>query len=99
MGMMPGFSKLQMQGMIDDQDVENRLRMVKAIINSMTLEERNKPKILNASRRKRIAQGSGVRVRDVNDVIKQYRQMQKMMDQLRKGNMPNIPGLPKGLGL
>ncbi len=94
MGMLPGFSKLQMQGMIDDQDIEERLTRVEAIINSMTLEERNKPKILNASRRKRIASGSGVRVRDVNDVIKQYRQMQKMMDKLKKGKLPNIPGMP-----
>ena len=94
MGMLPGFSKLQMQGMINDQDIEERLTRVEAIINSMTLEERNKPKILNASRRKRIARGSGVEVRDVNDVIKQYRQMQKMMDQLKKGNFPKIPGMP-----
>ena len=92
-GMIPGFDKMRMQGMVDDGDIESRLKMVEAIINSMTLEERKKPKILNASRRKRIARGSGVEVKDVNDVIKQYRQMQKMMDQLRKGKMPNIPGL------
>ncbi len=98
MRMIPGMSKLEMQGMFDEQDMEKRLSKVEAIINSMTLEERNKPKILDASRRKRIARGSGVEVRDVNDVIKQYRQMQKMMDQLRKGKMPNIPGL-SNLGL
>jgi signal recognition particle subunit SRP54 len=97
MRMIPGMSKMEMQGMFDEQDMEKRLSKVEAIINSMTLEERNKPKILDASRRKRIARGSGVEVRDVNDVIKQYRQMQKMMDQLRKGKMPNIPGL-SGLG-
>ena len=61
-------------------------------VNSMTKEERNKPKILDASRRKRIARGSGVEVRDVNEVIQQYRQMQKMMEQLRKGKF-NIPGM------
>lgn len=92
-GMLPGFDKMRLQGMVDDQDIESRLSKVEAIINSMTLEERNKPKILNASRRKRIANGSGVEVRDVNDVIKQYRQMQKMMDNLRKGKFPNIPGM------
>ncbi|MEO1165022.1 MAG: signal recognition particle protein [Chloroflexota bacterium] len=91
--MMPGFSKLRMQGQVNDQEIEGRLKMVEAIINSMTIEERNNYKILNASRRKRIAQGSGVQVRDVNDVIKQYRQMEKMMDGLRKGKLPNIPGL------
>lgn len=98
MGMIPGFSKMQMQGAVDDQEIEQRIRRVEAILNSMTIEERNKPKILNASRRKRIARGSGVEVKDVNDVIKQYRQMQKMMNQLRKGKMPNIPGLPTNLG-
>lgn len=92
-GMIPGFDKMRMQGMVDDQDMESRLKMVEAIINSMTLKERNNYKILNASRKKRIARGSGVEVRDVNDIIKQYRQMQKMMDQLSKGKMPNIPGL------
>jgi signal recognition particle subunit SRP54 len=94
MGMIPGFSKMQMQGMVNDQEVEGRMKKVEAIISSMTLEERNKPKILDASRRKRIARGSGVEVRDVNDVIQQYRQMQKMMDQLRKGKFPKIPGMP-----
>lgn len=93
-GMLPGFDKMRMQGMVDDQEIEGRLKMVEAIINSMTLEERKRPKILDASRRKRIARGSGVEVRDVNDVIKQYRQMQKMMDQLRKGRFPKIPGMP-----
>jgi signal recognition particle subunit SRP54 len=91
-GMLPGFDKAKMQGMVNDQEVEGRLQKVEAIINSMTKEERNKPKILDASRRKRIARGSGVEVRDVNEVIQQYRQMQKMMEQLRKGKF-NIPGM------
>lgn len=98
LGMIPGMSKMQLQGMVDNEEVEDRITKVEAIINSMTLKERAKPDILNASRKKRIARGSGVEVRDVNDVIKQYRQMQKMMKQLRRGKMPNIPGLPKGLG-
>lgn len=91
-GMLPGFDKAKMQGMVNDQEVEQRLKKVEAIINSMTKEERNRPKILDASRRKRIARGSGVEVKDVNEVIQQYRQMQKMMEQLRKGKF-NIPGL------
>lgn len=98
MGMIPGMSKLQLQGAINNEDVEDRLTKVEAIINSMTKKERDRPDILNASRKKRIARGSGVEVRDVNDVIKQYRQMQKLMQQLRRGKLPNIPGLPKGLG-
>lgn len=92
-GMLPGFDKMRMQGMVNDQDVEQRLKKVEAIINSMTRAERDKPKILDAGRRKRIARGSGVEVRDVNEVIQQYRQMQKMMEQLRKGKFPNIPGM------
>jgi len=94
LGMIPGMSRMKMQGAINDEDIENRISRVEAIINSMTPAERENPKILNASRRRRIAAGSGVEVRDVNDLIKQFRQMQKMMNQMRKGKMPNIPGLP-----
>jgi signal recognition particle subunit SRP54 len=60
----------------------------------MTAAERNNPKVLNASRRKRIAAGSGVEVRDVNEVLKQFRDMQTLMGQLRNGRMPNFPGFP-----
>ncbi|MCB9451958.1 MAG: signal recognition particle protein [Anaerolineaceae bacterium] len=91
LGMIPGMGRLKND--IDEEDVERRLKRVEAIINSMTASERNNPKILNASRRQRIARGSGVEVRDVNDVIKQFRDMQKMMGQLRKGRMPRIPGM------
>lgn len=93
MGMIPGMSKLQREANIDDQDIEQRIKRVEAIINSMTPEERSKPKILKASRKKRIAAGSGVEVRDVNDLLKQFRDMSKLMNQLSKGKMPNIPGL------
>lgn len=92
LGMIPGMS--QMRSQIDQQEVEERIRRVEAIINSMTKGERANPKILNASRRKRIATGSGVQVRDVNDVLKQFNQMQAMMSQIRKGRMPRIPGFP-----
>ncbi|MCS6834617.1 MAG: signal recognition particle protein [Anaerolineae bacterium] len=96
MGMIPGFSKMQLQGKIDNQEIEGRIRKVEAIISSMTRQERENPRILNASRRKRIAKGSGVEVRDVNDVIKQYQQMQTLMAQLKKGRFPKIPGLTDG---
>jgi signal recognition particle subunit SRP54 len=100
LGMIPGVSKLQLQGQINNQDVEARIKKVEAIICSMTPRERERPlKILNASRKKRIAAGSGVEVRDVNDVLKQYQQMQGMMEMLRKGKFPKIPGLTDGLGL
>jgi signal recognition particle subunit SRP54 len=78
---------------INEEEAEKRMKRVEAIIRSMTPAERNNPKILNASRRRRIAMGSGVEVRDVNEVIKQFRNMQSLMGQIRKGRFPNIPGL------
>ena len=93
MGMIPGMSKLQMQAEFDDQDIEKRIRKVEAIINSMTPKERRHPRILKASRKRRIAGGSGVEVRDVNDLLKQFRQMSKLMNQLSRGKVPHIPGL------
>lgn len=97
LGMIPGISKMQMQNQIDQQDVEKRLSKVEAIINAMTADERDNPKKLNASRKKRIAKGSGVEVRDVNEVLNQFRQMQTLMGELRKGRMPRIPGLPPNM--
>jgi signal recognition particle subunit SRP54 len=91
MGMIPGMSKMMQQ--VDPQDAEQRIKKVEAIIQSMTPYERAKPKKLNASRKKRIARGSGTDVRDVNDLIKQYRTMRKMMKQMRKSGFQNIPGL------
>ena len=93
MGMIPGMSKLQMQADINDHDIEKRIRKVEAIINSMTPAERSQPRLLKASRKRRIAAGSGVDVRDVNDLLKQFRQMSKLMNQISKGRLPNIPGL------
>ncbi len=75
MGMIPGLS-----ASIKNADVdEKQLVKVEAIIQSMTKQERAKPKILNGSRRKRIARGSGTSIQDVNRLIKQYNEMQKMM--------------------
>lgn len=96
-GMIPVVSKMQMQGALKNEEVEARMKRIEAIISSMTVKEREKPKVLDASRKKRIARGAGVEVRDVNDVLKQYQQMQTMMEQLRKGRFPKIPGLD-GLG-
>lgn len=95
--MIPGMNRMQMQSQIDENEMEQRLKRVEAIINSMTPYERSHPKKLNASRKKRVAAGSGVQVRDVNDVLKQFQQMQDMMAQMRKGRFPKIPGLPPGM--
>ena len=74
-GMIPGVSSAIKNADIDDK----QLVKVESIIQSMTKEERTKPKILNGSRRKRIAKGSGNSIQEVNRLIKQYGEMQKMM--------------------
>lgn len=74
-GMIPGADKA-----LQDQEIdEDSFKPIEAIINSMTPEERHNPDILNATRRRRIANGSGTKVREVNDLMKQFNQMKKMM--------------------
>lgn len=76
---------------VDPRDAENQLKSVEAIINSMTREERRDPKLLNASRRRRIAAGSGKDVQEVNRVMKQFRDTQRIIKQLQKtGGRGNI---------
>ncbi len=91
--MMPGVGKMAKD--LDMTQAEAELKRIEAIIQSMTPEERRKPKILKASRKRRIAAGSGTTVREVNALLKQFREMQKMMKQLRKGRGR---GLAKLLG-
>ena len=74
MSMIPG-----VKGIKDVDIDEKRLTRIEAIINSMTLVERHRPQILDGSRRKRIARGSGTKVQDVNQLIKQFQSMRKMM--------------------
>jgi signal recognition particle subunit SRP54 len=92
LGMIPGVKKL-LRG-ADLSGAEDELKRTEAIINSMTRAERRNVQILNASRRKRIAQGSGTSVAEVNRLIKQFTQTKKVLKQLGSGAMPNIPGLP-----
>lgn len=80
MGMVPGLSQKIGDAEIDD----NSLKPVEAIINSMTIEERRNPQLINGSRRKRIATGSGTSVKQVNDLLKQFGQMKKMMKTMTK---------------
>jgi signal recognition particle subunit SRP54 len=84
LGMIPGVGSQIKNAKIDD----NALVKVEAIINSMTVEERQKPKVLNGSRRKRIARGSGTSVQDVNRLIKQFSEMQKMMTMINRKGVP-----------
>jgi signal recognition particle subunit SRP54 len=81
LGMLPGMQRLPVDANVDD----GALLKIEAMIHSMTIEERQKPHIINGSRRKRIAVGSGTSVQDVNRLLKQYEQMQRMMKALGKG--------------
>jgi signal recognition particle subunit SRP54 len=92
--MIPGMSKaLPKEFEIDEKDI-NR---IEAIICSMTRQERRRPDILNASRRRRIANGSGTQVAEVNRLVKQFEQSRQMMKQLgaggKRGRLPSLPGL------
>jgi signal recognition particle subunit SRP54 len=81
----------QMARSVDPKDAEKQLRLTEAIIDSMTPGERRNPKILNASRRRRIARGSGTDVQDVNRLIKQYQEAQRLFKTLKKGGMRGMP--------
>lgn len=78
---------------IDPKDAEKQLKMTEAIINSMTPYERRNPNILNANRRRRIAKGSGTEVQDVNRLMKQFRDAQKMMKTIKKVGPRGLSGL------
>jgi signal recognition particle subunit SRP54 len=92
LGMIPGMKKL-FRG-ADLSGAEDELKRTEAIINSMTRSERRNVNLLNASRRKRIAKGSGTSVAEVNRLIKQFSQTKKVLKQLGSGTMPNLPNLP-----
>ena len=88
-GMIPGMSKLTKNLDIDDKAFSK----VESIIFSMTPEERSKPELLNMSRKRRIAKGSGKNIHEINMFIKQFDQMRKMMHQMSKGKgMGNMMG-------
>jgi len=91
LGMIPGLGKLRRQTPLDLD--EHHVKRVEAIILSMTPGERRRPKVLNASRRRRIAAGSGTSVQEVNQLVRQFQQMQQLMRQMSRGRMPRgFPG-------
>lgn len=98
-GMIPGADRMMKGKEID----EKPLKQVEAVINSMTSRERENPDLLNGSRRKRISGGSGTTIQDVNRVIKQFYDMQKMIKQFKKGrgmsNMLRNMGLPANFSM
>jgi signal recognition particle subunit SRP54 len=90
--MMPG-GMGRMAEAIDPNEAENQFKKTEAILSSMTIKERRKPKILNASRKRRIANGSGSQVQDVNQLLKQYREASRLMKTLKKSGMRGMSGL------
>jgi signal recognition particle subunit SRP54 len=84
-GMMPGMSGVKI-----GDDAERQMGRAEAIIQSMTPQERRKPDLLNGSRRQRIAGGSGTKIADVNQLLKQFQQMQKMMRMMKGGGMKKM---------
>lgn len=95
--MIPGMGKAmkQMEGKVN---LDKELSKIEAIIFSMTKEERRRPEILNASRRRRIANGSGTKVQDINQFMKQYLEMKKMMKSINKLGLGGLMKKFKGLG-
>jgi signal recognition particle subunit SRP54 len=94
-GMIPGMGKA-----VKDADISNdSFKPIEAIIQSMTPKERNKPEILEMNRKKRIANGSGTSVQQINNLLKQFDEMRKMMKTMNKmqdGKLKLPPGLMKG---
>lgn len=93
---LPGMRDIPaaVRNQIDDKDIRRQI----AIVNSMTPAERRRPEIINGSRKRRIAQGSGTQVQDVNRLLKQFKQMQRMMKQFRKGGMRKLMRQFGGMG-
>jgi len=92
-GMIPGMDAKALSGASVDNDMLGR---IEAIILSMTPYERDNPSVLNSSRKKRIAKGSGTSVVDVNKLLKQFEMMQAMTKQISKGKMPAMFGGMQG---
>lgn len=90
-GMIPGLQQATKQ--LPAEATDKGLKVTEAIINSMTRGERRSPKILNASRKRRIAQGSGTSVQEINQLLRQFAQMQQMMKQMQSGRMRGIMSL------
>jgi signal recognition particle subunit SRP54 len=92
-GMIPGLGNLKQ--LADAKPDEKQMGRIEAIISSMTLEERRHDRIINGSRRKRIARGSGTTVEEVNRLLKQFNEMRKVLAMMSQGGMKGMPRLPK----
>ena len=89
--MIPGLGNMKQK--IDPNEAEQQMKQIEAIINSMTMAERHRPEILNGSRKRRIARGSGTNVQEVNQLLHQFRDMQRMMKQFGKGGRGGLGAL------
>jgi signal recognition particle subunit SRP54 len=88
LGMIPGMKKIKaLDAMTPD---EHELTRIAAIIDSMTVKERRNPPLIDGSRRKRIARGSGTLIQDVNRLLKNYEEMRKMMRRMTKGGIKSL---------
>ena len=87
----------QAAGQVNDKDAERQIRRVEGIINSMTPQERAKPDLIKASRKRRIASGAGVPVQEVNRMLNQFEQMQAVMKQMKKGGLAKMMRAMGGL--
>jgi signal recognition particle subunit SRP54 len=88
----------QAAGQVSDKDADRQVRRIEGIINSMTPAERTRPELLKASRKRRIAAGSGVPVQEVNRLLSQFEQMRSMMKQMKKGGLAKMMRAMGGLG-
>jgi len=93
LGMIPGLGDLKQ--LAENKPDEKQMGRVEAIITSMTPEERRNDRIINGSRRKRIAKGSGTTVEEVNRLLKQFTEMRKVLSMMSQGGMKGMPKLPK----
>src|SRR6267378_2639434 len=93
LGMIPGLGNLKQ--LADNKPDEKQMGRVEAIICSMTAEERRNDRIINGSRRKRIAKGSGTTVEEVNRLLKQFTEMRKVLAMMTGGGLPNMKGMAK----
>jgi signal recognition particle subunit SRP54 len=89
--MIPGLSQVSRE--LPDDLTEKQMKRVEAIIDSMTAQERHRPEIINASRKRRIARGSGTTVQDINQLLSQFRQMQRMMKNIASGKRGGLMNL------
>lgn len=98
LGMLPGLGKVkaQMNAVLEDEATQKKMRRMRAILSSMTANERKNPQLINGSRKARIAKGSGVEIAEVNQVLKQHRNMADMMKKF--GRMDKKQLMRSGLG-